>query len=288
MLDPASCRYDPTKDANVLCAANGGNNNTAACVTPTQALAINKIWYGMTSDGSVPDPAVDNGTGALTGAHKWYGLMRGTSLLGLASPVPFDIAAHQVALELQNSSIAVPSFKNATGNGQDGWKSLSYAQLSEAFDRGVALQPQFSFIDTDNPDLSAFKARGGKLIHTVGGADTHIPTGGSVNYYERVLAQMGGVSAVQPFYRFFFVPGWGHGSFANGSSNATANPPLLAKGQIYSLLTNWVEKGVAPDTFQVTSRSSSPVAKSLPLCVYPKKITYVNGDLFQAASYTCQ
>jgi feruloyl esterase len=253
-----------------------------------QALAINKIWYGMTSDGSVPDPAVDNGSGSLTGVRKWYGLERGTSLLGLASPAPFDIATHQLALELQNPGLAVPSFKNATGNGQDGWKSLSYAQLSNAFDTGVALQPQFSFINTDNPDLSAFKARGGKLMHVIGLADTHIFPGGSIDYYERVLARMGGLSAVQPFYRLFMVPGMGHAQVANGTSNATANPPLPSLGQIYSRLTDWVEKGIAPEVMVLNSAKSVPVAKSLPVCAHPKKSNFISGDPFQASSYACQ
>src|SRR5206468_11274719 len=92
ILDPTTCRYDPVKDPAVLCAADGGRNQTDACVTPKQALAINKVWYGMTSDGSVPDPAIDNGSGPLSGKHKWYGPMRGTSLLPLASKSPFPMA----------------------------------------------------------------------------------------------------------------------------------------------------------------------------------------------------
>jgi feruloyl esterase len=64
VLDPSACHYDPTKDAGVLCAGAAGNgvtgtNATAACVSLAQATAMNKIWYGMTSDGSVPDPALD-------------------------------------------------------------------------------------------------------------------------------------------------------------------------------------------------------------------------------------
>ena len=61
ILDPAACRYDPTNDPGVICTANGGTNATADCVTPVQATAVNKIWYGMTADGSAPSPATDNG-----------------------------------------------------------------------------------------------------------------------------------------------------------------------------------------------------------------------------------
>ena len=304
ILDPSACTYDPTADASVLCTASGGSNATAACVSTTQATAMNKIWYGMTSDGSVPSPATDNGwaeaaTSTLpgSGTHRWFGQTRGTSLYGaffgvfglngLTSPNgPFTIASDQVALELQNPTIAEPAFKNATGNGQSLWKSLSYAQLANAFDRGVALQAEFGTINTDNSDLSAFKNRGGKMLAWHGLADELIMPQGTVNYYNRVAAQMGGLASVQGFYRLYLVPGLGHGT-PNGTSNPAAAPPNFTPTQMYDLLTNWVEKDVVPD--QVTLQSSAgAVTKSRPICVYPKKATYAGtGDPNVAASYSC-
>ena len=67
--------------------------------------------------------------------------------------------------------------------------------------------------------------------------------------------------------------------------NALADPPTygFVAGTFYNLLTNWVEKGIAPET--VVLRSSS---KSLPACLYPKKITYIQGDAFAAESYACR
>jgi hypothetical protein len=303
ILDPSACNYDPTTDAAVLCTADGGSNTTAACVSKTQATAINKIWYGMTSDGSVPSPATDNGwalaaTSTLPGSgiQRWFGQARGTSLYGamyivrgvngLASPNgPFTIASDVVALELQNPTLAEPNFKNATGNGQSLWKSLSYAQLANAFDRGVALQAEFGNVNTDKPDLSAFKNRGGKMLAWHGLADELIMPQGTVNYYNRVAAQMGGLASVQNFYRLYLVPGLGHGT-PNGTSNPAAAPPNFTPTQMYGLLTNWVENGVAPD--QVTLQSGAgAVTKSRPICVYPKKATYTSGDPNTAASYTC-
>ncbi len=289
ILGNAACRYDPTKDRAVLCAADGGSNRTAACVTRQQALAINKIWYGMTSDGSVPDPAIDNGVGPLTGKRKWFGPARGTSLLALAGDAPFSIAADMLALVMQNPKIATPSFRNATANGADGWKSLSYQQLAAAFDAGVALQPQFGDINTDDPDLTAFKARGGRLIHVQATNDELVPYLGSVDYFERVLAKMGGHSGVNDFYRFYLVPGMAHGS-RNGTSNPAANPPVPAprKAEIYALLTSWVEKGVTPGNVVLESLDDKPTSKSLPLCAYPSKVTFSGSDLNNAGSYVCR
>ena len=289
ILHPESCRYDPSKDRNVLCVADGGTNATAACVSPTQAVAINKIWYGMTADGSVPDPAIDNGFGPITGVRRWYGSQRGTNLQFLAHQPPFNIATDLVAIELQNSKLATPQFKNASGNGQDGWKALSYEQLAKAYDAGLAMQKELADINTDDPDLSAFKARGGKLIHFHGTNDELIPYPGSVHYYERVVERMGGLAQVQPFYRMYLVPGLGH-SPMNGTTNPAASPPTygFGSGKMYGLLTDWVEKGMAPEKVELQSASSEPVKKSLPMCPYPQKISYVRGDSFVAASYACQ
>lgn len=288
--DPAACRYDPTTDAAVICTADGGTNATAGCVTPAQALAFNKFWYGQTADGSVPNPAADNGFAAATApAQKWYGLARGASLMGLAGATPFPISSDMVALELQDPTIATPSFLNATGNGADGWKSLTYAQLANAWDRGVALQGAFANINTDSADLSAFRDRKGKLISYHGLADTLIPPQGTINYYSRVAAQMGGVAATQGFYRLYLVPGMGHG-FSNGTSNANANPPLPTNAQLYELLTAWVEKGIEPPArveVATVASASFPVVKSQPLCLYPLKANHTSGDPNLAASYNC-
>jgi feruloyl esterase len=293
ILDPSQCSYDPTKDASVLCAASGGTNTSAACVTTAQAQVMNKIWYGMTADGSVPSPAADVGWGVSpSGAQRWYGLARGTNttslgglpIPGLANPAaPFAIAPHQVALELQNPSIADPSFVNATGNGADVWRSLSYAQLANAFDRGVALQGSFGSINTDNPDLSAFMNRGGKMITYHGLNDELIFPQGSISYYNRVIGQMGGLDKVQGFYRFYLVPGMGHGS-PNGTANPAAKPPIPGPGQIYGLLTAWVEQGVAPERVELSNPDKST---SQPICLYPKKAKYQAGNPLVAASYTC-
>ncbi|BDB27297.1 tannase/feruloyl esterase family alpha/beta hydrolase [Cupriavidus sp. P-10] len=306
LIDPSQCRYDPTRDATVLCPGVDGNggvrgtSSSANCVNLAQASALNKIWYGMTADGSVPDPAIDNGWDtALSSSRRWYGTSRGTSLYDAwirslspttnvnASPGgPFTIASDVLALNLQDPTMAESNFVNATGNGAARWKRLSYAELSHAFERGISLQAAFSNIDANNPDLSAFKARGGKMIHYHGLDDEAIPPQGSVDYYNRVTSKMGGLSATQSFYKFYLVPGMGHGfnGYHNGSANPNAIPAFPKREELFAALQDWVENGVSPDSLM--ARASSP-AKSMPLCAYPKKITFVNGDPFHASSYTC-
>lgn len=302
LLDPGQCRYDPTTDASVLCTSSGGTNADAAtCVNAAQASALNKVWYGQTSDGSVPSPAADIGLGtALAARQLWYGFTRGSELGAPALPAPgigtitgpvtphTTLGTNLVALYLENPRIASPDFLNASSNGMDGWKALSYAQLAQASQRGVALQARFGGIDTDNPDLSRFKARGGKLITFHGTSDNIIPHGGMVNYYARVAAAMGGLAEVQAFYKLYLVPGMGHFP-ANGTVNPTANPPIPGEQLKYQMLTDWVEKGIEPGRVDVTSATSgASVAKGMAMCVYPLNPVYVSGSIFDAGSYACQ
>ncbi len=298
--DPSECRYDPTRDANVLCAASGGVNTGANCVSAMQAQAMNKLWYGQTRDGSAPSPAVDNSWGPIDSHHLWYGLTRGSSFAGLGGstpagvPAPFTIATDMVALEDQNPTLATPSFQNPTGNGANGWLNLSYAQLGNAYDNGLLLQRPFAHINTDDPDLRAFRAAGGKMLMYHGLADVLIMPQGSIRYYNSVVREMGGLRSVQRFYRFFLVPGMTHG-LGNGTTNPNANPPLpgtaAADGtqQLYDVLTNWVERGAAPTRIDISSAVTPtfPVAKSRPICLYPMKAKFIGGDINAASSYIC-
>ena len=302
ITDPAACRYDPTTDADVLCTSDGGSSKSEACVTKVQARAINKIWYGPTTDGSAPDPAVDNGwMMPPQGKHLWYGVGRGTSLwnrffttmlgqpAGVANPesAPF-LGTHPVALALCDPAIAGPDFRNALSNGKDGWKSLSYQRFAESIQKGNALsKTAFSGIDTDDPDLSGFEESGGKLLFWHGTNDEVIPVQGSMQYYDSVVRAMGSLERVQNFYRFYVVPGAGHQS-PNGTSNPAANPPVFPPTRIYELLVDWVENGVAPERVELSSSPGNPVGHSAPVCPYPARASYTGGDPTLASNYVCQ
>ncbi|MDM0000938.1 tannase/feruloyl esterase family alpha/beta hydrolase [Variovorax sp. J22P240] len=287
--DPFQCRYDPTQDLNVICASSGGNAPSGDCVTQVQAVAMNKIWYGQTADGSAPSPSTDNGTALEPqGAQRWYGLTRGTNTSGLGGPTPFTIASDVVALELQDASYASSNFVNATRNGADRWKTLSYLDLSNAYDRGVALQTSFANINTDDNNLAGFAARGGKMLVYHGLADTLIPPQGTLNYYNRLTAQMGGDAVVKNFYRLFLVPGMAHG-FSNGTANPAANPPLPTIDQLYLALTAWVEQDQPPSRIDISSpvTAANPTASSRPICMHPTKPAFVGTDPLVASSYNC-
>jgi hypothetical protein len=304
LLDPYACRYDPTRDASVLCSGvtgNGGatgvNANAASCLNLAEATAVNKIWYGQTADGSVPDPAIDNAAGPhLAGTNQlWFGLTRGAPLGGLAGDAtgsfgvfggPFPIAADQVALELQDPTLGSSLFTNAVGNGANNWKTLGYARLTVAALQGLALQQQFANINTDNPDLAAFKSRSGKVLMYHGLSDNLIAPQGSDNYYERVMATMGGAAATQDFFRYYRIPGMAHSGRLAAGVGVPVPQTVLGRDEMFLALQNWVEAGTAPGRIDI---SSSDASVSLPMCVYPQKITYNGtGPAKSAGSYACQ
>jgi feruloyl esterase len=158
---PEACRYDPLKDPKLLCATDGGLDAGPACLTRREAAAIDKIWYGQTQGGSATDPASDNGVRAqLAPGQLWFGLTRGTNLVLLAGSNAFPIASTQVALDMGDVRLAPPGVPG----GQDGWKALGYADLARAQAAGIARQAELADINTDKVDLSAFRARGGKIL----------------------------------------------------------------------------------------------------------------------------
>ena len=79
------------------------------------------------------------------------------------------------------------------------------------------------YLNAENPDLSAFAKRGGKLIMTLGTADAVVPYHASIDYYERVIECLGGLDQAQSFFRFYVVPGLAHG----GGPGINQAPNLL-------------------------------------------------------------
>jgi hypothetical protein len=88
-------------------------------------------------------------------------------------------------------------------------------------------------MDSNNPDLSAFKAHGGKLIQYHGWNDPAIPAGYSLEYRQRVAAK---THNVNDFYRLYMVPGMLH--CRGGDAPTTVN--------WQGALEAWVENAMPP------------------------------------------
>jgi feruloyl esterase len=140
--------------------------------------------------------------------------------------------------------------------------------------------------DTTNPDMSAFLARGGKLILKGNGADYQRSVMQEITYFNSVVEKMGR-ERVDQFARFFVTPGVNHAG--NGLLSSGAAVP--AKVDMLSALDAWVETGKAPDQLlQVTQDNKSPfkVTASRPMCRYPLTPRYDGkGDPNEASSFAC-
>ncbi|WP_321797540.1 tannase/feruloyl esterase family alpha/beta hydrolase [Caballeronia sp. J97] len=321
LTDPYSCQYDPAKDATTLCAGVRGENvvgtnaDASSCMTLAEAKTLNKIWYGWTRDGSAPDPAVDNGNGVAVAANQlWYGNTRGTNLTGvnvagvlptapglsLASAAgPLTLSTDFLALALQIPAYGYSNFTNATGNGQSKYLTLTYSAFANAYDQALVENTQyFSYINTDDPDLTAARNAGVKVLHYHGLADEVIFSQGSVNYYNRAASAMGGISQLQNFDRLYLIPGLAHDSTLSraGQINPTTlgiidgnTIPLpqgsVGRDELFKAMSNWVENGAAPGRIELSSGDGK---QTLPICVYPQKATYKGtGPVTSSASYDC-
>jgi hypothetical protein len=142
-------------------------------------------------------------------------------------------------------------------------------------------------LDSTNPDLSAFNRRQGKMIVVIGTNDTLASPGAQLDYYQSVIDRMG-QSVVDQFARFFVIPQAGHGLTGvnysiDGDGKTIPSVPVPNSFDRLSVLTDWVEKKVAPGK----SLTVTAGEKSLPLCSYPTYPKYVNGPAGSASSYAC-
>ena len=164
-----------------------------------------------------------------------------------------------------------------TQNPQFDWKTVTPAAYQLFWDQSAE---QYGIVvGTDNPDLTAFRDRGGRTIIWHGWNDQLISADSSIHYYKRVQQQMGGPKKTADFARFFLAPGVMH---------CAGGPGPQPTGLMEALLT-WVEDGKAPETLLATRRDQTgAVTRSRPLCQYPLVAKYKgSGSTDEAANFTC-
>src|SRR5262249_24198487 len=152
------------------------------CLTPTEASAIDKMWQGPVSCArgltpgfcAVSDLATRNLRRGNYSKRLWYGQTRGTALNGLGGFTPFSIA------------IAQPRYWVYFDPTWD-WQTLTYQNYLQFFRDTVAnVGP---IMASDNPDLSAFRDNGSKVLIWHGFADQLIVPEGTIEYYDLVVDQ---------------------------------------------------------------------------------------------------
>lgn len=136
-----------------------------------------------------------------------------------------------------------------------------------------------ALMDSTNPDLSAFHARGGKLIVLENMADYAQSPYAGIAYVDSVVKRLGAARASE-FLRLYVAPGVDH-----VGAGAPGNVDMLAA------LSDWVERGRSPSGLQLVEQETKApfaVKRARPLCEWPKYTQYKGGDVNIASSFECK
>ena len=247
--DPSRCAWDP----KALIGTKIGDDT----FTEADADVIRKIWEG---------PRGQDGT------FLWHGMERGADLFALAgtSGSPLKGRPFSIPLEwFQYFLLQDPKWD---------WTTLTPARFELLFEQSV--EQYGAVIGTDDPDLTRFRDRGGKVIIYHGLADQLIPAEGTVDYYKRVQQRMGGAEKTSRFARLFLAPGVDHG-FRGAGPTPTG---------LMDAIVRWVEEGHAPKKLIAERRDSTgKVIQTRPLFPWPQIAKYKGtGSTDDAASFVAQ
>lgn len=262
--DPRQCHFDP---ASMQCKEG---ENTTECLTALQVTALKAIYAGLhDANGQSIFPGYL--PGAEDGSAGWT--------LWITGPAPAKSAMALFGTGYYSNMV----YDNAAWD----YKTFELSSGLKAANEKTA-----DALNATNPDLSAFRKHGGKLIIYHGWNDPAIPALNTVNYYESVIAKMGQAGA-DSFTRLYMVPGMQHCGGGPGADQfgefmyTTVSDP---QRNMRIALENWVEKGTAPGSFVASkaATANSP-AMTRPLCPYPQSAKYKgSGDPNQAENFVCE
>jgi feruloyl esterase len=258
--DPRRCHFDPS---TLICKGA----DTSACFNSAQVDAIKKLWTGLR---------------LANGQQIYPGLMPG----GEAGPGGWaNWITGKEAGKSGHANLGFPALRYFLFEDPN-WDFRTFRfDATDGFDSDVEyldskLGPLFNAV---NPDLTAFKAKGGKMIQYHGWSDPDITPLNSINYYESVAKAQGGdiqgLKNTQEFYRLFMVPGMQH---CSGGPGATTFDMLDS-------LDRWADKGIAPEKVIASKVTNGAVERTRPLCPYPQEARWNGaGSTDDAANFSCK
>ena len=261
---PERCQFDP----KVLTCKS---DDRPDCLTPGQVATLKKLYSGARDSSGQP----------------WF--------YGYAAGHEEDYPVFWTGEETDHTDTA----RNKRGAGfyRDFIFGATFDGLRDFDWDKTVLAPEVARVAADqdaaDPNLSSFKAHGGKVIMYHGWADHSISPYSSVAYYENVVKTVAGAD---DFVRLFMVPGLHHCSAGpgpiefGGSGQRWANDD--AEHDVVRALERWVEADTAPEkiigTKFVDNNPKKGVARTRPLCPYPLMAKYKgSGSIDDAANFVC-
>ncbi len=260
IADPRVCHFDP---ASIQCAASA--SDTSICLTAAEVATATKIYSGPT----------DSTTGVrMLGGSPQYGSE--ANWIGVEVPTSNSTDAPVSVTSLFSYTIVSGAY-NLIFTGSPAMPNIDSFGYQDASFYPTYLQANHPLNDATNPDLSAFKKAGGKLILWHGWADQHISPLYTIAYYQAVQSTMGEASANE-FTRLYVVPGVGHCGGGEGFPNI----------DLVSQITGWVEHGAAPNAVMAyQTDAANKVTASRPVYPYPAVAKFTgSGDWHDGANFT--
>jgi feruloyl esterase len=237
--NPRACKFDPSV---LLCKGTDGPN----CLTQPQVDAVKRAYAdAKTKSGDVVFPGKQPGS-----EYQWMAFLGGQQAPG----------------------VSVGSFQVAYNDANWDPKTFDLDRDLKITDEKVG-----AVINAVNPDLSAFKAHGGKLLLYHGWNDTAISPGNTINYYESVLKKMGGKQ--DDFVRLYMAPGMQHCGGGPGPNQIN----------YMAIMERWRENNQTPAAIEAYHVATNRVDMTRPLCPYPQVATYKGtGSTNDAINFACK
>ncbi len=254
--DPATCDFKP---ASLTC--KPGEN--ADCLTEAEVKVLDK-WYAgpKNTKGEQLYPG-----GLPMGSESYWPLW----LTGL------EPAGGKLIYAFAQDYLRYMAFQDDPGE--------RYQVTDFDFDKDP---PRLAFMagiyNAMNPDLSKFKARGGKLLMYHGLGDPIVTPQNTLDYYAAVQKAAGG--DVLDYFRLFMIPGMDHCGLP-----AQQGPGITDAGfDPLTALEKWVEEGVAPDSLMTTKTDKDgKILWTQPACPHPQRASYKGaGDVNDGGNYSCE
>jgi hypothetical protein len=260
LSDPQACTFDP---GELACK----DANTDACLTAGEVQTAKDFYSGPLNSAGQP---------------LYYGWLRGSEggWSILETPIKGEAAFDGL-------------FKWVFGAGWN-WRDFDVERDMPKVD--AVLGQAVNGVTTGN--MRRFRARGAKLILFQGWADTLVAPDQTIDFYNKLGKDFGGIAKVQDFARLYMVPGMMHcqggaGPNTFNAANGGPKPPAATPDDdLFTAITEWVESDRAPAQIIATKYVDNAPAKGIamqrPLCPYPQKAWYKGtGDTNEADSFVC-
>jgi len=257
--DPRRCDFNPARDLPHC--AEGADQ--PECFTANQIRSLERIYGDVMSHGKrfFPGWPVGAEIAGPNGQSGWIG----QEINGPNGPGAWTSYGY-------NFLRFIVSPKEGTIDA-DPAKAFSQFDLDKY---STQIDELHQILDANDPDLSAFRRHGGKLLMYYGWADPQLNPKMGVEYYEQARATMG--ESTGDFFRLFMVPGMFHCGGGVGTSTFDTATPLV----------KWVESSEPPARIEASRVVEHKVVRTRPLCPYPQVARYKgSGSIDESANFTC-